>query len=82
MALSEPEILNGIAEVINEETGVAINLVRLEKKLQADLGIDPGMLNTIIDVIDVRFETNIPAEDASRFRLVGDIVSYIQAEQE
>jgi acyl carrier protein len=81
MALSEPEILYGVAEIINEETGISMDVIRLESHFGADLKVDAAGLEAIARIADARFGMHIPAHDIATMDSVGDIVSYIQATQ-
>ncbi|MFD5871083.1 acyl carrier protein [Streptomyces sp. NPDC060322] len=81
MALSEREILDGLAEIIAEETGLTTESVRLGKRFAEDLAIPAPLMTEIIGHIGEKFRVTVPEADAERFRLVGDAVAYIQAAQ-
>ena len=40
MALSAAEVLSGLAEIVNDETGIANDAVQLDKSFTDDLDID------------------------------------------
>ena len=81
MALSEQEILAGLAEIINEETGLAVDAVELDKSFTDDLDIDSLSMMTIVVNAEEKFNVRIPDDDVKNLKLVGDAVSYITAAQ-
>ncbi len=48
MAHTEAEVLAGLAELVNEETGIATDLVQPEKSFTDDLDIDSISMMTIV----------------------------------
>src|SRR6478735_111674 len=48
MANSEQEILSGLAEIVNEETGLPVDSVELDKSFTDDLDIDSLSMMTIV----------------------------------
>jgi acyl carrier protein len=82
MALSEQEILNGLAEIINEETGLASDAVQLDKSFTDDLDIDSLSMMTIVVNAEERFGVRIPDDDVKNLKTVGDAISYIQSAQD
>lgn len=51
--------------------------VTLETRIVEDLGADSlGLVECILD-IEERFEVDIPDDDASAFRTVGDVVAWL-----
>ena len=81
MALSEQEILAGLAEIINEETGLAADAVQLDKSFTDDLDIDSLSMMTIVVNAEEKFGVRIPDDDVKNLKTVGDAVSYIQSAQ-
>ncbi|MGO3136358.1 MAG: phosphopantetheine-binding protein, partial [Agrococcus casei] len=47
MALTQEEVLAGLAELVNDETGIATESVQLEKSFTDDLDIDSISMMTI-----------------------------------
>jgi len=80
MGMSEPEILDGLAEIINEITGLTFEAVQLDRSFIADLGIDATSMRQIISSVDDRFGVIISDVDTQELRTIGDAVAYIQAE--
>lgn len=81
MALSEQEILSGLAEIVNEETGLPADAVALDKAFTDDLDIDSLSMMTIVVNAEERFSVKIPDDDVKNLKTVGDAVSYIQSAQ-
>lgn len=81
MALSEQGILTDLAEIINEETGLAADAVQLEKSFTDDLDIDSLSMMTIVVNAEERFGVRIPDDDVKNLKTVGDAVSYIATAQ-
>jgi acyl carrier protein len=77
MALSEQEILGGLAEIVNEETGLPADSVELEKSFTDDLDIDSLSMMTIVVNAEEKFGVRIPDDDVKGLSTVGDAVTYI-----
>ncbi|MDQ1292698.1 MAG: acyl carrier protein [Actinomycetota bacterium] len=78
MALSEQEILSGLAEIVNEEVGLPTDNVQLDKSFTDDLDIDSLSMMTIVVNAEEKFGIRIPDDDVKNLKTVGDAVSYIQ----
>ncbi len=81
MAQSDQEILEGLAEIVNEETGVDAKDVQLEKSFTDDLDIDSLSMMTIVVNAEEKFGVRIPDDDVKDLSTVGDAVKYIQNAQ-
>ncbi len=81
MALNEQEILAGLAEIVNEETGLPTDAVELDKSFTDDLDIDSLSMMTIVTLAEEKFEVRIPDEDVQDLVTVGDAVAYITKAQ-
>ena len=77
MAASEQEILDGLAELINEETGIDTAEVQPEKSFTEDLDIDSLSMMTIVVNAEEKFGVRIPDDDVKGLSTVGAAVSYI-----
>lgn len=77
MATTE-EIRAGLAEIVNEITGVPADDVQLEKSFTDDLDIDSLSKVEVVVAAEEKFGIKIPDEDANKFETVGDAVSYIE----
>jgi acyl carrier protein len=81
MALSEQEVLAGLAEIVVEETGVDAAAVQLDKSFTDDLDIDSLSMMTIVTLAEEKFDVRIPDEEVKNLVTVGDAVSYITSAQ-
>ncbi len=81
MALSEQEVLAGLAEIVVEETGVDAAEVQLDKSFTDDLDIDSLSMMTIVTLAEEKFDVRIPDEEVKNLITVGDAVSYITTAQ-
>jgi acyl carrier protein len=81
MAFSEQEILAGLAEIVNEETGLPVETVELDRSFTDDLDIDSLSMMTIVVNAEEKFGVRIPDDDVKNLKTVGDAVSYITSAQ-
>ena len=81
MALSEQEILSGLAEIVNEETGLAADAVQLDKSFTDDLDIDSLSMMTIVVNAEEAFGVRIPDDEVKNLSTVGDAVTFIKNAQ-
>ncbi|MBK7723112.1 MAG: acyl carrier protein [Austwickia sp.] len=81
MAMSENEILEGLADIINEETGLDTDAVQLDKSFTEDLDIDSLSMMTIVVNAEEKFGVRIPDEDVKGLTTVRAAVEYITKAQ-
>lgn len=81
MAHSEADILAGIAELVNEETGIPTEDVQPAKSFTEDLDIDSLTMTSVVVQAEDKFGIKIPDEDVVDLRTVQDVVTYIQKAQ-
>lgn len=81
MAQSDQEILTGLAEIVNEETGVEAADVQPEKSFTEDLDIDSLSMMTIVVNAEEKFGVRIPDDEVKNLSTVGDAVTYIKNAQ-
>ena len=81
MALSEQEILAGLAEIVNEETGLDPAEVLADKSFTDDLDIDSLSMMTIVVNAEEKFGVRIPDEEVKNLTTVGDAVGFIAKRQ-
>ena len=77
MALSTEEVLAGLAELINDETGIATDTVAADKSFTDDLDIDSISMMTIVVNAEEKFGVTIPDDEVKNLKTVGDAVTYI-----
>jgi acyl carrier protein len=71
MAYTSQEILEGLAEIVAEETGLPTDA----------LDIDSLSMMTIVTHAEDKFDVRIPDDDVKNLTTVGDAVSYIEGAQ-
>jgi acyl carrier protein len=77
MAHTKDEVLAGLAELINDETGIATDSVELGKSFTDDLDIDSISMMTIVVNAEEKFDVKIPDEEVKNLNTVGDAVDFI-----
>ena len=75
--LSEDQILEGLAEIVEEVAGVAVEDVTAEKSFVDDLDIDSLSMVEIAVQAEDRFGVKIPDDELANLKTVGDAVSYV-----
>ncbi len=78
MARTEAEIITGLAEIVEEVTGIEPSEVTPEKSFVDDLDIDSLSMVEIAVQTEDRYGVEIPDEDLAKLRTVADVVEYIQ----
>ncbi len=81
MAQTEQEILEGLANIVNEETGLDVADVAMEKSFTDDLDIDSLSMMTIVVNAEEAFGVKIPDDEVKNLATVGDAVRFIQGAQ-
>lgn len=77
MAYSEKEILDGLAEIIDEIAGVPAAEVTPEKSFVDDLDIDSLSMVEIAVQAEDKFGVKIPDDELANLKTVGDAVDYV-----
>lgn len=77
MAHTKEDILAGLAELVNEETGIAEDQVALEKSFTDDLDIDSISMMTIVVNAEEKFDVKIPDDEVKNLVTVNDAVEFI-----
>ncbi|MFJ9364500.1 meromycolate extension acyl carrier protein AcpM [Nocardia sp. R16R-3T] len=78
MATTQEEIVAGIAEIVEEVTGIDAAEVMIEKSFVDDLDIDSLSLVEIAVQLEDKYSVKVPDEDLASLRTVGDAVAYVQ----
>lgn len=73
------EIVEGLAEIVNEVAGIPEEDVALEKSFTDDLDIDSLTMVEVVVAAEEKFGVKIPDDEVKNLKTVGDAVSYIQA---
>ena len=78
---SKEEILTGLAEIVNEETGLETEAVQLDKSFTEDLDIDSISMMTIVVNAEEKFDVTIPDEEVKNLKTLEDAVNFIDNAQ-
>jgi len=79
--MNEQEILAGLAEIVNEETGIEAEAVQMDKSFQEDLDIDSlSMMQVVVNAED-KFGVRIPDDEVKNLTHVKDAVNFISSAQ-
>lgn len=78
MATSQEDIIAGLAEIVEEVTGIEPSEVTLDKSFVDDLDIDSLSMVEIAVQTEDKYGVEIPDEDLNSLRTVRDAVEYIQ----
>lgn len=77
--MSETEILTKVTKVTVEELGVKEEEVKAESSFQEDLGADSLDVVELVMAFEEEFSIEIPDEDVTNLKSVGDAVTYISS---
>jgi acyl carrier protein len=75
--MSEQDVLAGLAEIVNEITGIPTVDVQMDKSFQDDLDVDSLSMVEIATAAEDRFGVKIPDDDLKDLKTVRDAVTYI-----
>ena len=78
---SEQEILEGLADIVNEETGIDQGDVQADKSFTDDLDIDSLSMMTIVVNAEEKFGVRIPDDEVKNLTTVRDAVTFIAGAQ-
>lgn len=81
MAHTADDVLAGLAELINDETGIAVDQVQLDKSFTDDLDIDSISMMTIVVNAEEKFDVKIPDDEVKNLITVKDAVDFIANNQ-
>ena len=81
MALSQTEVLTGLAQIVNEETGLDTSQVQMEKSFVDDLDIDSISMLTIVMNAEEKFGVTSPEDKVADLKTVADAVNFITEAQ-
>ncbi len=82
MAASKEQVLEGLAEIVNEIAGIPVEDVELDKSFTDDLDVDSLSMVEVVVAAEERFSVKIPDDDVKNLKTVGDAVSYILDHQD
>jgi acyl carrier protein len=76
--MAQNEILGGLAEIVNEITGLPADNVELDKSFVDDLDIDSLSMVEIVVAAEEKWGVKIPDKEIKNLKTVGDAVSFIE----
>jgi acyl carrier protein len=76
--MSQPDILQGLAAILEEVAGIDPAEVTEDKTFIDDLDVDSLSMVEVVVAAEENFGVKIPDEDVKGLRTVGDAVTYIQ----
>lgn len=77
MSVSQEEIIAGIAEIIEEVTGIEPSEITPEKSFVDDLDIDSLSMVEIAVAAQDKFGVEIPDEQLKDLKTVQDVVNFV-----
>jgi acyl carrier protein len=75
--MTEQDILTGLAEIVQEITGIAADRVHPDQSFSNDLDIDSLSMVEIATAAEDKFGISIPDSAIDGLKTVGDAVAYI-----
>jgi acyl carrier protein len=78
MAMSDQEILTGLAEIVDEVAGVPADQVTPEKTFVDDLDIDSLSMVEIAVAAQDKFGVEIPDDQLKDLKTVQDVIDYVR----
>ncbi len=75
--MSQQDILEGLAVIVNEVAGVPVEDVQLDKAFVDDLDIDSLSMVEVVMAAEDKWGVKIPDEEVKNLRTVGDAVAFI-----
>lgn len=78
---STEEIRIGLAEIVNEVTGIPAADIQLEKSFTDDLDVDSISMLEVVTAAEDKFSISIPDSEVKSLKTVGDAVSFIESAQ-
>ena len=79
--MANEEVLDGLADIVEEVAGVAKDDVTVDKSFVDDLDIDSLSMVEIAVQAEDKFGVKIPDDELANLKTVGDAVNYISGKQ-
>ena len=79
MSVSQQEIIAGIAEIIEEVTGIEPSEITPEKSFVDDLDIDSLSMVEIAVAAQDKFGVEIPDDQLKNLKTVQDVVNFVRS---
>jgi len=71
-------IFEKVRDIIAEELGIELDLIKIDSNLTDDLGADSLDAIELIMAVEEKFDVEIADSDASNIKMVSDIVTYLE----
>jgi len=81
MVATQEEIVEGLADIVNEIAGIPTEDVALDKSFTDDLDVDSLSMVEVVVAAEEKFGVKIPDDEVQNLKTVGDAVSYISKAQ-
>ena len=78
---SKEEIVEGLAEIVEEVAGIPAADVTPEKSFVEDLDVDSLSMVEVVVAAEEKFGVSIPDEEVKGLKTVGDAVAFIESAQ-
>ena len=78
---TKDEVLEGLAEIVNEIAGIPTEDVELGKSFTDDLDVDSLSMVEVVVAAEERFDVKIPDDEVKNLKTVGDAVDFITKAQ-
>ena len=75
--MSDTDVLAGLAEIVNEITGISTDEVQMDKSFSDDLDVDSLSMVEIATAAEDKFDVRIPDDELKNLKTVGDAVTFI-----
>ena len=81
MAATQDQIVEGLAEIVNEIAGIPVEDVQLDKSFTDDLDVDSLSMVEVVVAAEEKFDVKIPDDEVKNLKTVGDAVAFIERAQ-
>ncbi len=79
--MSDKSIEARVKDIIVDQLGVSADQVTPEAKFVEDLGADSLDTVELVMAFEEEFDIEVPDEEAEKLQSVGDVITYINAQQ-
>jgi acyl carrier protein len=79
--MSDKSIEDRVKDIIVDQLGVSAEQVTLAAKFIEDLGADSLDTVELVMAFEEEFDIEVPDEEAEKLQSVGDVVTYVTAQQ-
>lgn len=76
--MTDEEIRAGLADIVQEVSGVEADRVRMDAAFAADLDLDSLTMVEVVVAAEERFGVRIPDDDVTGLVTVSDAVAYVR----